>query len=108
MPNGEEMGWDNASAAIASTVTERLMESGVVRWGSMLGGLCTSFFGWITSAQGLAAVGLLATIGGFTVNYIYQKRRDRREAMITEAREAREVELQQAKLAALREGRAVL
>ena len=105
MPNGEEMDWDNASAAIASTVTERFMESGTVRWGSMLGGLCTSFFGWITSAQGLAAVGLLATIGGFTVNYIYQKRRDRREAMVTEARE---VELQQAKLAALREGRAVL
>lgn len=50
------------------------------------GGFATVTFGWITSSSGIAAIGLFITVLGFTVNYIYQRKRDQREREIVALR----------------------
>lgn len=45
----------------------------------MGGGATASIFGWITSNEAIAIVGVVITILGFVVNFIFQVRRDRRE-----------------------------
>jgi fucose permease len=47
---------------------------------SMSGGAATSVFGWISSNEGIALIGLVITVLGFFVNFIFQLRRDKREA----------------------------
>lgn len=45
-----------------------------------------SVLGWLTSSQGMAIIGLLITILGFTVNFIFGLRRDRREQALLRAK----------------------
>lgn len=47
---------------------------------SMGGGAATSVLGWISSNEGIALIGLGITVAGFIVNFIFQFRRDKREA----------------------------
>lgn len=47
---------------------------------SMGGGAATSILGWISSNEGIALIGLGITVAGFIVNFIFQFRRDKREA----------------------------
>jgi fucose permease len=47
---------------------------------SMGGGAATSILGWISSNEGIALIGLGITVAGFIVNFVFQFRRDRREA----------------------------
>lgn len=70
-----------------NTLFNNTMDSLIVpvisRWG-MIGGTVTSFSGWVISAQGVAAVGLVVTIGGFIVNYAFQVRKEKREKELNE------------------------
>lgn len=59
----------------------------------MGGGAGAAIFGWFTSNEGMAFVGVSVTVLGFIVNLIFQLRRDRRE-----------LELQRAKLVAIKQG----
>ena len=47
---------------------------------SMGGGAATSVLGWISSNEGIALIDLGITVLGFIVNFVFQFRRDRREA----------------------------
>lgn len=49
---------------------------------SMGTGAAASIFGWISSNEGIALIGLGITILGFITNFIFQIRRDRREAQL--------------------------
>lgn len=75
----------NAATSVEATVASAASKG-------MGGGTVTSVYGWITSNEMIALVGLTITILGFIVNCIFQYRRDRREQ-----------ELQRAKLAMLHE-----
>jgi hypothetical protein len=57
----------------------------------MSGGAATSMFGWMTSNEAIALIGVTITILGFVINIVFQIRRDRREQ-----------ELQRAKLKAIK------
>lgn len=77
-----------------STAVDSTMSSVATK--AMGGGATTAAAGWVFSNEGIAALGFGLTILGFIINFIFQVRRDRREA-----------ELQQAKLELLREGQKV-
>jgi hypothetical protein len=46
---------------------------------AMAPGAITTALGWLVSSQGIAMLGFFLTIAGFTLNLIFQLRRDRRE-----------------------------
>ncbi len=58
----------------------------------MSGGTVTSVYGWITSNEAMALIGVIVAVLGFIVNCIFQFRRDMREQ-----------ELHRSKLAALKD-----
>ena len=47
------------------------------------GGFATTAVGWLASSTGIAMVGLVLTIFGFTANIVYQRKRDAREKAVT-------------------------
>lgn len=103
---------------IATAATDAAIASTATKWG-MGGGLATSVFGWMSSNGAAVLVGIVMTVAGFFVNYVYQRKRFKlmalaREeesvlAMAEEARrnaaERRAEELHEAQLLALKEGR---
>lgn len=95
----------DAAQAVAS---EAAISSIATKWG-MTGGTITTILGWASSNSFAVFVGILATVLGFIVNYVYQRRRDLREETeaafrreMEVADEARRIELHQAQLAALK------
>lgn len=48
--------------------------------GSTYGGMAAALYGWVTSSDGAILLGLVFTIGGFIVNYIFARRREKRES----------------------------
>lgn len=92
----------NSESAVTSVAT---------KWG-MGGGASASVYGWLTSSEAIAVIGILITVLGFIVNWFFQRRRDKREVEVAEfrrqmelAEEARRVELHQAQLEALKQRR---
>lgn len=45
----------------------------------MPGGVLYTVYGWLSSSAGAIVIGVLVTVLGFVVNFIYQKKRDARE-----------------------------
>ena len=52
-------------------------------------GAGTSAIGWITSSEGVAAIGLLLALLGFIVNLYFKIKQDKREAVEHEVRMAK-------------------
>ena len=52
---------------------------------TMTCGGMTAAYGWVTSNEGIAIIGLVLTIIGFVINLIFQLRRDRRETALHKA-----------------------
>lgn len=82
--------------------------SSVSTKGGMVGGTLYGIAGWLTSSAGAVVIGIVVTILGFVVNYIFQRKRDARETAEKElawrymhAEELRQQELHAAKLRAL-------
>lgn len=73
---------------------EKLIESAAARYLSMGGGFVTSAVGWIKTAEGIATLGLFISLAGFIMNWVFQIRRDKRDALVHAA-----------KMKALQEGR---
>lgn len=89
--------------------TDTVVASVATKWG-MGGGAIAATFGWLTSNGVAVAIGILVTIMGFIVNYIFQRRRDHREVEQKEfdrqlalAEEKRRQELHEAQLRAIQE-----
>lgn len=59
----------------------------------MVGGSSITALGWLISAEGAIVIGVFTTIGGFIVNYIFQRRRDKRHHYESLQRETRMAEL---------------
>lgn len=101
----------------ANAVTDAAVASTATKYG-MGGGLATSIFGWLSSNGAAVLIGVVMTIAGFVVNYIYQRKRfrlakEQREEesamnLAEEARrnaeERRKQELHQARLDAIKTG----
>ncbi len=90
-------------------IRERLTEvpieslvSSVATKGGMGGGTVAAMYGWLTSSAAAVLIGILVTVAGFIVNFIYQRRRDNREEREQMVREQREAELHQARLQQIR------
>lgn len=87
---------------------ETAFTSTATKWG-MGGGTVASIFGWLSSNGAAVVIGILVTVLGFVVNYVFQRRRDKREAELAAfqrelemAQERRRQEMHEAQLAALR------
>lgn len=87
--------------------TDTVVVSVATKWG-MGGGAIATAFGWFTHNGVAVAIGILVTVLGFIVNYIFQRRRDRREEEQKEfdrtlalAEEKRRQELHEAQLRAI-------
>lgn len=52
----------------------------------MKGGAATSVFGWLTSNEGVAVIGVAVAVLGFIVNLYFKFRQDRREQVLQEAK----------------------
>lgn len=72
--------------------------SSVATKGGMGGGALASIYGWLTSSGAAVLIGILVTVAGFVVNLIYQRKRDKREELERQVREAREAELHSARM----------
>lgn len=72
--------------------------SSVATKGGMSGGSLYAIYGWLTSSGAAVLIGILVTVAGFVVNWIYQRKRDKREEREQQLREKREEELHQARL----------
>lgn len=90
-------------------MTDAVVSSIATKYG-MGGGLAASVFGWLTSNGAAIFIGIVVTIGGFVVNFWFQRRKEKRdiEALafnqaIVLAEEKRKEELHQLQLAKLRE-----
>jgi len=70
-----------AKASIDETIASAASRGSV-------GGTAASLFGWLTSNDTLAFLGVVVAVLGFIVNVIFQIRRDRREAELHAARMA--------------------
>lgn len=75
-----------------------------------LGGMVTSIFGWLASSNSAVLIGIIVTVGGFLLNWYYQRRREIREEYqakrIAEAfdkEEVRKEELHRLRVTALKE-----
>lgn len=93
--------------AVNAAAVEGVITATATRVG-MGGGSLYSVYGWLTSNGAAVLIGILVTILGFIVNYIYQRRREKREIEqakflreLQVAEERRREELHQAQLAAL-------
>lgn len=94
---------------VQDLATDTVVTSVASKWG-MGGGTLAATFGWLTSNGAAVVIGILVTVLGFCINYIFQRRRDRREVeqkefdrMIALAEEKRRQELHEAQLQAIRE-----
>lgn len=85
---------------LADVPIEGLVSS-VATKGGMSGGSLYAIYGWLTSSGAAVLIGILVTIAGFVVNWIYQRKRDSREEREQMLREKREQELHEARLAQL-------
>ena len=95
--------------AVQDLATDTVVTSVATKWG-MGGGTIAATFGWLTSNGVAVAIGILVTVLGFVVNYIFQRRRDRREVeqkafdrQLALAEEKRRQELHEAQLRAIHE-----
>lgn len=83
---------------IKDTVQEIAVDGTVAsvatKWG-MGGGTLAAAFGWLTSNGAAVLIGIFVTVLGFIINYIFQRRRDRREA--EQAKLSRKLELAEEK-----------
>lgn len=92
---------------IQKLATDTAVTSVATKWG-MGGGTVAAAYGWLTSNGGAVVIGILVTVLGFVINYIFQRRRDRREEEQREfdrklalAEEERRQELHEAQLRAI-------
>lgn len=78
---------------------------------STVGGMFTSIYGWLTHTESAIFIGIVVTLLGFVMNYIFQRRKSKREAALWEQQiqahnraEERKEELHKARLLALNKG----
>lgn len=76
----------------------------------MGGGAVTSFIGWLSSSEAVILIGVIVTILGFLVNFMFQMRRDKRskdrddlEKQIMIAKEKRDIQLFEEQMKQLKE-----
>lgn len=100
MSDMERLGEITVGGAVASTAS---------KWGTT--GVFATTYGWLTSSGAAVLIGILVTILGFVINYLYQRKRDAREAAAILFRqelemkeEVRRQEFHLAQLAALKAG----
>lgn len=93
--------------SVQEHITDAAVASAATKWG-MGGGLMTSVFGWLSSNGAAVLIGIAVTVGGFIVNYYYQRKRYRLtqaehelDREIKLAKESREQELHRAQMNAL-------
>lgn len=93
---------------ITSVAADAAVASSATKWG-MGGGLATSVIGWLSSNGAAVLIGIVMTIAGFVVNYVYQRKRYKleqvareEESRMNQAAERRAQELHEAQLAAIR------
>lgn len=93
-----------------------LVGSTASKW--TMGGTLATTYGWLTSSGAAVLIGILVTVLGFIINYLYQRRRDAREIQQIafrqqmeqhdeerkQAEEARRIEFHLAQMAALKSG----
>lgn len=65
----------NLDVAVEATVSSVAMKYG------MGGGTVAAAIGWLSSSGAAVLIGIAVTVLGFIVNYVFQRRRDRREAI---------------------------
>lgn len=75
----------NLDAALEATVSSVAMKYG------MGGGTVAAVLGWLSSSAAAVLIGIVVTVLGFIVNYIFQRRREKRE--IRHAEFQRQLEL---------------
>lgn len=63
---------------VQDLAADTVVTSVATKWG-MGGGTIAVTFGWLTSNGLAVAIGILVTVLGFVINYIFQRRRDSRE-----------------------------
>lgn len=76
--------------------------SSVATKGGMGGGTAAALYGWLTSSNAAVLIGILVTVAGFVVNWIYQRKRDKREEREQLVREQLDFALHQARLLQIR------
>lgn len=82
----------------SDTINDITLANATAKYG-MGGGAVTSLIGWLSSSEAVLLIGVIVTILGFIVNFIFQVRRDNRLKHKTELEEQlliREDERQQA------------
>lgn len=104
-PAGRHMGLEQTAPSLVASAVEAIAASTVVRYGGMGGGMLTGIYAWATSAQGLGMIGIFIAACGYGTNLYYQRKRDMREAYITEQQEMRARELHIAEMRAYSEGK---
>lgn len=100
MSDMEKLGEITVGGVVASTAS---------KWTA--GGAFATTYGWLTSSGAAVLIGILVTILGFVINYLYQRKRDAREIAAIKFRqelemkeEKRREEFHLAQLAALKAG----
>ena len=68
---------------VQELATDTLVTSVATKWG-MGGGTVATALGWLSSNGAAVLIGILITVAGFITNYIFQRRRERREIEQTE------------------------
>lgn len=93
----------------SDTINDATMANMTAKYG-MGGGAVTSFIGWLSSSEAVILIGVIVTILGFLVNFVFQIRRDKRqkdrddlEKQILIAKEKRDIELFDAQMKQLKE-----
>lgn len=64
-------------------------------------GVGTTVASWLVSSEAGIVIGLLVAVLGFIVNFVFQKRRDRREQHFRERQDAREQREHDARMRAI-------
>lgn len=102
------MNRNNKPMANLDTAVEATVSSVAMKYG-MGGGTVATAIGWLSSSGAAVLIGIAVTVLGFLVNYIFQRRRDKREAKRAElqyelelSEERRRQEMHVAQLEALR------
>lgn len=72
-------------ALINQINTDAVVSDVATKWG-MGGGTVATFYGWITSSAAAILIGILVTVGGFIVNYYFQRNRHQKEMEFNELR----------------------
>lgn len=72
-------------ALINQINTDAVVSDVATKWG-MGGGTVATFYGWITSSAAAILIGIVVTVGGFVVNYYFQRKRHQKEMEFNELR----------------------